>query len=395
MSDYLKYAVKNLFRNKFRTFLTIIGIAIGVCSVIIIGSISDMGKSAINSELNNLGIGALTIETDKRVTDMELSENDLQVIQSTEKVTKAVPIMLEYTNAYTRNLVLNSAIWGIDSGAKQIFSLELLYGRLIGKADVGASENVCVVDKVFAQQTYKRTNIVGKTIKIRLGGDDEEFKIIGVVNSGGNMLQSLLSSYIPTFVYVPYTSLQKAAGKESFDQIALQVADSSTIDAVAKNVIRRLEQATGYKEIYKTQNIAGQKDKLNNLLNIISYVLSAIAAISLIVAGLSIMTVMLVSVNERTREIGIKKAIGARRVTIMSEFILEAFAISILGSLIGSIIGLLLSLLGFFFMNITPIINIPLLLICIGFAIVNGTIFGVYPAAQASKLNPVDALRTE
>lgn len=395
MSDYLKYALKNLFRNKFRTMLTIIGIAIGVCSVIIIGAISDMGKSAINQELDSLGIGGLILETDKRISEAELSPEDLKVIKASKNVKSAIPIMLEYTNAYTKNLVLNSAVWGIDAGAKQIFSLDPLYGRLIGKADVSAYENVCIVDKFFAQQTYKRENIVGKTIKIRLNGMDEEFEVIGVVNSGGNMLQSMLSSYIPTFVYIPYTTMQRAVGKGSFDQIAVQAADGVDLNAVGFEVVRRLEQTNGSKDIYKTQNIAQQKDKLNSVLNIVSYVLSAIAAISLIVAGLSIMTVMLVSVNERTREIGIKKAIGARNVTILSEFLLEAFFISILGSFIGCTVGILLSLIGFFAMRVTPIINLSLILLCIAFSVASGTVFGVYPAFKASRLRPVDALRIE
>lgn len=395
MSDYLKYALKNLFCNRFRTMLTIIGIAIGVCSVIIIGAISDMGKSAINSELNSIGISGLTIETDKRITEETLSLQDLEVVRSAENVRDAIPVMLEYTNAYTKNLVLNSAVWGIDAGAKQIFSLEILHGRLIGKAEVGGCENVCLVDKNFANQTYKRTNIVGKTIRLRLGGVDEEFKVIGVVNSGGNMLQSMLSTYIPTFVYVPYTAMQKAAGRGYLDQIAVQAGGEADLEAVGSEVMRKLEQANGAGKIYKTQNIAVQKDKLNNLLNIVSYVLSAIAAISLIVAGLSIMTVMLVSVNERTREIGIKKAIGARNVVILSEFLLEAFSISLLGSLVGCCVGVLLSLLAFFLIQIDPVINLRLLALCILFSVLSGTVFGVYPASKASKLHPVDALRNE
>ena len=395
MSDYLKYALKNLFCNRFRTILTIIGIAIGVCSVIIIGAISDMGKSAINTELDSIGISGLTIETDKRISSVKLNFDDLAVVKTSANVKEAIPVMLEYTNAYTKNLVLNSAVWGIDAGARQIFALEILHGRLIGKSDVGSGDNVCLVDKNFANQTYRRTNIVGKTIRLRLGGVDQEFTIVGVVNSGGNMLQSMLSSYIPTFVYIPYTAMQNAAGRAYLDQIAIQAKDGASLEAVGSEVVRRLEQTNGDGKIYKTQNIAQQKDKLNNLLNIISYVLSAIAAISLIVAGLSIMTVMLVSVNERTREIGIKKAIGARNVVILSEFLLEAFSISLLGSLIGCCIGLLLSFIAFIIIGIAPIVNVQLLLLCIVFSVVSGTIFGVYPALKASKLHPVDALRNE
>ena len=143
------------------------------------------------------------------------------------------------------------------------------------------------------------------------------------------------------------------------------------------------------------ENMAAQMNKLNGILDIVTFVLSVIAGISLVVAGLSIMTVMLVSVNERTREIGIKKSIGASRSTIMKEFLVESLIISLLGSLSGAAAGVFISYLGCLVLSVDFVFNLSMFIFCVAFAVALGILFGVYPALQAVKLKPVDALRCE
>jgi putative ABC transport system permease protein len=252
-----------------------------------------------------------------------------------------------------------------------------------------------VVDQNVARAYYKRDNIVGKTVSIQFASGNRELEIVGVVSSGGNLLQGLIGEVVPCFVYMPYTTLQDYSGKDSFDQIAIKIKPGVDGDIAGEQIQNVLVDYTGVTGGFKAENMASQKEKLDSVLNIITVALSAIAAVSLIVAGLSIMTVMLVSVGERTREIGIKKSIGASRRSILTEFMVEAFAISVIGSLIGTAVGVLLIVIGCLPFGIPIRINGQIVLVCIAFSILVGVVFGVYPASVASKLKPVDALRCE
>lgn len=395
MIEYIKCAMRNLGRKKFRTFLTISSIAIGVASVVLISTIGDVGKNAINNELSSLGIGSLSISVDKQRSDIVLQEDDLKTIKTLAPVESAVPIMMEYSSLTMRGLVANAAVWGVDSGANQIISLTPIYGDLFTRSEIASGANICLVDENTAKAFYSRTNIVGKRLKLLLGGSYEEFIVSGVVESGGNAMQNLIGEYLPMFVYVPYTAMQRLSGRDGFDQIAVKVKSDIEVDTAANDILHSLEIANDAKGGYAAQNIAQQKEKLNNLMNIVTSILSIIAGISLVVAGLGIMTVMLVSVNERTREIGIKKSIGASRSVIMFEFLTETLSISILGSLTGALIGILIAALGCLVLHIQLIINIKMIFFSIGFAVLSGVIFGVYPSWVASNLRPVDALRYE
>lgn len=395
MNEYVKCALKNLRRKKFRTLLTIMSIAIGVASVVLISTIGDVGKSAINEELSNLGIGSLSISVDKQRTDIALSESDLSVIEQMGDVESAVPIMMEYSSLSMRGLVANTAIWGIDAGANQIISLNPSFGNLFSKGDIASGANICLVDENTALGFYGRENIVGKKLRLQIAGSYADFTVSGVVESGGNAMQSLIGDYLPMFVYVPYTTMQRLSGRSSFDQIAVKVQNSTEVETTAEHILRNLELQNGAKGAYSAENIAQQKDKLNNLMGIVTAILSAIAGISLVVAGLGIMTVMLVSVNERTREIGIKKSIGANRGVIMCEFLAEAFTISAIGGVSGAAVGLLVAALGCALVQIDLVINLPMIFFTIGFAIFSGMAFGAYPSWMASNLKPVDALRYE
>lgn len=399
MLDSIRCALRNLGRKKMRSALTIAGIAIGVASVILISSISECGTAAVNNEMDSLGLGGLTISlnsTSGASTANRLTEEELDAVRDTQHVKQAMPLMMQNTKVSNKsNAQLDALVWGIDSKANQVISLQVLYGRMISSVDVNSYSNVCMVDQTFAQNVYHRDNIVGKKISILCGSVEEEFEVVGVIKTGSGLLQNFIGDYIPNFLYMPYTTLQNATGRQSFDQIAVRVEDNFDVDEAGNAIVSTLARSTGINDGFVANNLVKQKDGLKSILNTVTVILSAVGAISLLVASLSIMTVMLVSVNERTREIGIKKSIGARRSTIMFEFLMEAVLISLVGCLVGVIAGVGISFIGASYVNMTLQLRGDIMLLSVGFSLLSGIIFGVYPAAKASSLRPVDALRTE
>ena len=398
MFDILKSAIKNLGRKKMRSALTITGIAIGVASVILISSISECGTSAVNTEMDSLGLGGLTISVNSSVNSSHsvLSEDELEIVRDVQHVQQAMPLLMQNTKVNSHDSQsLDALVWGIDSKANQVISLQLLYGRMLNNVDIKSYNNVCLVDQTFAQNIYHRDNIIGKKISIFCGNVEEEFEVVGVIKTGSGLLQNLIGDYIPNFLYVPYTTLQNITGRGSFDQIAVRVEDNYDVDEAGQSIVSTLSNKTGVVAGFSANNLVKQKDGLKNILNTVTVILSAVGAISLLVASLSIMTVMMVSVNERTREIGIKKSIGARRSTILFEFLLEAIFISLIGCFVGLIVGIGISFLGAYYVNVSLQLRKDIILLAVVFSLLSGVVFGVYPAAKASQLKPVDALRIE
>ena len=394
MFDLFRCAFQNLTRKKSRTWMTILSIAVGVASVILISSIGAIGTQTVNREIDELGIGALTVSSNSLGADqIALGEEHLNFLRIQSQVAEAVPVLTEKARVEMRGLLADGMIWGIDAGAKQIFNLDLQYGRLFRKEDILSGQKICLVDETMAQAFYHRENIVGKKLKISLDGHYETFDIVGVVSSGGNILQNFIGEYVPSFVYIPYTSMQRTLGQNGFDQIALKVEEETNIDAFSEQIIRELEELEGKEGVFRAQNIAQQKEKLNHIMQLVSQILSTIAGISMVVAGLGIMTVMLAAVSERTREIGIKKSIGATKVDIIREFLIEAFALSLLGSLTGTVVGLSIAWIGCQVLHTDFLFQGGSVLFTILFAISNGLIFGVYPSLKAANLKPVEALR--
>jgi putative ABC transport system permease protein len=324
-----------------------------------------------------------------------LGEEELRLIRSSGSVDNAIPIIVDFIAIYMREMTLDAVIWGVDYGADQVISLNLMYGRLLTRNDVQARRPVAVVDQTIAQEFYRRDNIVGRTLRMRTPSGIAEFEVVGVVTSGGDLTQGLLGSILPAFLYVPYTTLQDLSGREGFDQIGVRVREGADPDATGARIVSALEREHGAIGGYRAENMMRQMDRAARILDTVTLTLSLIAGISLIVAGLSIMTMMLVSVSERTREIGIKKSIGAKNIDIMLEFLVEAFIISLAGSIVGALTGLLIVLAAGvpFGLSIRP--NPQIFAVCILFTIGVGMIFGVYPASVAAKLRPVDALRHE
>ena len=395
MGEYAKSAWQNLGRKRIRTVLTILGISIGVASVILIGNISQMGTDAVTGEMDSLGLSGLSITTSGKEADASLDDDDLGLIKSMDSVKQAAPILMITTRVSAREKDMQAVVWGVDSDSGDIISLEPVYGRLINRNDIRTGASVCLIDEQFAQKTYLRGNIVGKKVSVLCGGTFQQYTVVGVIKTGTGLLQNVIGDYIPTFVYVPYTNLQAATQKKSFDEIAVKVKSGIPTQDAGRTIVSRLNHLNGTDDAYLSTDLAKQREGLTEILGMVTLVLSAVGAISLLVASLSIMTMMLVSVNERVREIGIKKALGATRSAIMLEFLLEAALLSFIGCIVGTASGLLLSWGTSAYFHTSFGIRPDIMLMASAFAILSGTAFGVYPAWQAARLKPVDALRQE
>lgn len=393
MTNYFFNAARSIFRKKGRNLLTVIGIAVGVLSVIVVENISSVGIAAVSIELDSLGLNGLTISSKDSVTN--LTEEELEIIRSSEYTEKATPIVVDTGEAETKRATTKVIMWGIDHSASDIISLELMYGRFINLGDIKNYSRVCLVDKEFAQSMYSRDNIVGKKISLTSQSGYDEYTVVGIIKTGSGLLQNAMGSYIPNFVYVPYSTLQTSIGMSGFHQVAVKINDSYNVDTVGRYITDSLSQITGKSDGYVSQNLAKQKEALFDIMNIISVILTAIGSVALVVAGLNIMTVMLVSVNERTKEIGIKKAIGATNKAILCEFLFEAVLLCLIGALLGIVFAAGVLFIGSKIIGINISFRYDVAIYTMIFSVLAGMIFGVYPANKAAHLSPVNSLRTE
>ena len=392
MGEIRSCALKSLTRKRLRTLLTVCSITVGVVMVVIVSLISAVGKAAVNRELDSMGLNGLSVSTGSAVGGLSIT--DLETIREIGQVEQAMPLMIEFSASVLCNTSDSAMICGIDAGTAQVISLSLRYGREITPGDVQGALPVCLVDESVARAAYQRDNVTGKTILLQIGDVEEEFEIIGVTATGSSLLQNV-TEFIPGMICIPYTTMQNITGRETFDQIAVRVKTGSDVDRAQEVILSTLERTSGTSGLYRTDNLAAQKDRLSGLMDIVTLVLTAISGISLVVSGLGIMTIMLASVSERTREIGVKKAIGASSGRILLEFLAESVILSLLGSLAGLVLGGGACWLGMQVMGIAMPLPLTSLLWVVAFSVTVGALFGVYPAVKAARLRPVEALRRE
>ncbi len=390
MTDVLFNACRSLWRKRARSMLTVLGIVIGVALVTVVTLIGDAGRYTVGGELESMGLGGLSVTASGRAT---LEEDGLRALRRMGSVSSAVPLMVHTASTTAADGTAQSLmLCGIDSGEVQAIGLTRLHGRMLSVGDVAAASHVCVVDTAVATALYGRENILGRTVTVPIAGIEETFTVVGVTKAGSLLFQNV-AQMIPGMVYIPYTTLQQLTGRTDFDQLAVRLASTADAAAEAVRIEQALAQVSG--EVgFRAEDLSAQKDKLSGLMDIVTWILTAISAISLLVSGLSIMTIMMVSVGERTREIGVKKALGATDGRIRREFLAEALLLSLGGGVCGVVLGLLLGQLGLSLVGVS-LPSISPLWWLIAFAAVIGVAFGVYPAHKAAHLDPVDALRCE
>ena len=378
-----------LGRKRLRSILTVSSIAIGTAMVVLILCIGHIGTAAIENELESMGVDGISVSATEG-----LSMDALTAIRGLSLVRQAMPLSLQFASAVTDTGTYSVVGCGIDAGADQVISLSLLYGRMLTPGDVARQAAVCVVDETLAEEVFGRTNVVGQTLSVVYQNGSMELTVVGVSATGSSLLQNM-TSLIPYMIYLPYTTQQMVTGVTVFDQIAVRLTDGTAAEAATTAIRRELTYAGQQTEGLLTEDLASQRQRLESMMQIVSLALTAIGGVSLLVSGFGILTVMLSSVNERTREIGIKKAIGATRGRILCEFMAGALLLSLFGALAGLALGCGAVLLGCGLLGFTPAFPWWSLAAVLGLTLLLGIVFGAYPAYQAAGLRPVEALRYE
>ncbi len=380
-------------KNNKQVF-TIIGIATGVFSVFLITVICFTGKEIFNRSLSSMGFNCITINAaDSNLNT--LTDEDMIFTIGNDSVVSAAPLMVGMGQATNSRVISNTIIGGIDNRSAKIFGVEILYGRLFNTSEILKNKKVCIISDAMAEDFFHRKNVIGKEINLTVDGINELFEIIGISTAQNNYLMSAVGDYVPYFVYIPYTSFMDIASTRNISNILVEIDKKADFDTVGKSLTDKLNLKYGYENLYKYENLSSQKEKLDEILNIVTLLLVAIGFISFVVSGMGIITVMLSSIKEQTKEIGIKRAIGATDFDIMKDFLIKAVILNAQGCILGLCILLTIILPIKIFVDIPIIIPYALLSKILIIMLVFGMIFGVYPAMSATKLNPVDALRSE
>lgn len=383
----------NIFRNKTRSLLTMAGIAVGVFSVVLVSTVGTVGTAQVSSTLVTMGVDTLLVQAADNSVSVTLTDSDAELVRRTDGVNDVMPLMASVTEAKMIGRRLDCYVWGVDKSADRLISLEAKHGRLVNNSDSAAGLKVCVIDEQFALKSYGRSNVVGKKLSMFLGGRYHQFEIIGVAKSGLSSLQGMLSNIMPGFMYIPISTMQQLTGRTTYDKLAVKLNDMNTDIPVVEAVKEVLDRTHGTTDAFIVNNLLSQKGQLEDILEIVTTALSLVAGISLAVSGISVMTTMLMSVTERTREIGIKKSIGAARRDICREFLTESILLTMLGSAAGISAGLVLSAAGCLIAGVPFRLNFLIIAAAAAASGAVGALFGAYPAYKAASLDPVEALR--
>jgi len=379
----LRLAVRSTLANKMRSFLTMLGIIIGVMSVIVLVSIAQSTTSSITSAISSMGSDLLTVTiTDE---DISLTTDDFLALEEYDSISGVAPYLTVSTTARSGSTYTSVSALGVTEEYMDVAGLTLESGRSIVPSDLEWRTYVAVIGTEIAGELYESYDVIGNTFTM----SGHTFTIVGLLSESGSNSSGSLDSNI----LIPLTTAQRIADSTAITTAYVQ-ADSVDDVALAQALTEyNLLELTRDEDTYEVYNMTELLDTLDDVMSTLSLMLGGIAAISLLVGGIGIMNIMLVSVAERTREIGIRKAIGARRSHILMQFLIEACVLSILGGLL----GLGLSALGLKIFALATDMTIAMewraAIAALIFCIVIGVVFGSYPAAKASKMTPIDALQ--
>lgn len=381
------------FQKRFKPYLAaFFSIAIAVFAVLLVSAVSGTGSAMIEDELSSLGLNGLTI-SGISTNKLGLSgEEILGTVCAQREIGSVSPATAESVQVHMAGKNQEALAWGVSSEADDIIALELLHGRIFTKQQVQNADKVCLVDESIAQKSYGRSNIVGKTVNLALNGIETPFTVIGVVRAGSSVLSGIAGQVVPNFVYVPYTTLLQYGYKKAIDQIAFLPAAGYPSEEIKSILAEKYPpEETGL----HINDLAQQKEKITSIVSIASWALALLAAIALVVAGVSVMSSVSAAILVRRKEIGIKKAMGARISTLIGEFLGEIFTVAVLGAACGFLVSGAVTFLCLKLCHLEMVLNMQLILAGLCATVMLALLFGIVPVVKAARMRPVEALNRE
>lgn len=399
--EYIKSAFASILNNKGRSFLTMLGIIIGISAVLTVLIIGEGMKSTVNSEIDSMGAASITVSLDNTKTDKAFSKNQLEQIASNiRRIYGISPSVQAYGSVKAKNKDYDLMVSGGGSSSQEAGNVKMVHGRYYSDSDVSESKRVVVLSQIAADTIFGYEDVVGRTVDISVSDNTGEFTIIGIRED--NTMDKAYASFGEDKMIMcnaPYTSVGELEGYNMDSYVTsftiyLDSEDRNAVIAQARSVVENIAGLRGENAV-KINSGLGFDKTTDSIMNIITSVVALIAAISLLVGGIGVMNIMTVSVTERTREIGIRKSLGARTSSILTQFLAEAAILTFTGGIIGIILGLSISFLiskivGFSFV-VDPVMMAGVVFISTAI----GLFFGIYPARRAAKLDPIEALRAE
>lgn len=403
--EYIKIALMNIKSNKGRSVLTMLGIIIGISSVIMVISIGNGVKSQINGELNDMAGGMIELYVDnsnnKDNSDyLEFTMDDLEAVADKVDHIKGVsPVFGTWGAASGRKGQFDAIIYG-GTQAFQYYNKEpIIAGRYFNESDYYAANKVCVIPESSARKLFGTSDVLGMTITISVYGMSQDFTIIGIRKDNEASLLGGMMYGDNLMIDIPLSVMGSAYGYyvDNFNDVVIFCEDPSQASDIARKSVSILETRHGIRgeNLINVQNMNTYIDQYDTILGGITLFIVFVAAISLLVGGIGVMNIMLVSVTERTREIGIRKSLGARTGSILLQFLSESAIITLLGGIIGIILGILGAYGVCALIGVAPQVRLTTVLGASVFSSAVGIFFGIYPAKKAAKLSPIEALRHE
>lgn len=391
MLQSFKLAIKSIWSNKMRSFLTMLGIIIGVASVIILVSLVNAYMSYMTESFASLGTNQISVNLVNLPSRSVAVEEMYEFFEDhTEEFDHMSPVVnVSSTVKHGNDSMTSTSVAGVGEDYLKIKTWELEYGRNIQYADIQGRQKVCVIGSYVADELYGSSEkAYGETIKV----NGYAFKIIGVVKQQEDEMDEGGSD---DFLWMPYSCAVKMARNANINNYTFTIIELTKASENKTLIEDFLYEKFKNEDLYTVTAMSEMLDSLNSMIAMVSAGLGGIAGISLLVAGVGVMNIMLVSVTERTREIGIRKALGAKRSVILQQFVIEAAVTSSIGGVIGIVLGsLATSAVGTIAgLNASPTPSAVAVSFSVSVGI--GLLFGYMPASRAAKLNPIDALRSE